>query len=358
MDYKPVSGSLQQLERLLRKLGVEGEAAFYAVASAYLGQLNASQRDRLPDRLRRRADTAFGQVQGDREAVPALERLVGNDPRGQSLPVLYQHFIGRRFREGSGKFFTPQPVAAAMASLLPRDPGAVVMDPTCGGGTFLLEAVRRWGPTALTVIGNDVETTLVDLTVLSLSMNAAEAHGYRVFDSNIYEEPPSDLGSWLGNVDFILANPPFSLPIEHLDSPTRLYAIGYRNSDALFLDRARSFLRPGGRLVCLLPHSIIANAEFDRLRHAIEEDWELLGVIGMPEGVFWTTARSSTRADILILEKSHRSDTKQPVVFAFAPSVGVPLNGRRQELDQGPNYLAEVVRDRRVRQALQLGDAR
>jgi type I restriction-modification system DNA methylase subunit len=207
------------------------------------------------------------------------------------------------------------------------------------------------------VIGNDVETTLVDLTVLSLAMNAAEGHGYHVFDSNIYEEPPPDLGSWSGNVDFILANPPFSLPIERLDSPTRLYAIGYRNSDALFLDRARSFLRPGGRLVCLLPHSIVANAEFERLRHAIEDDWELLGVIGMPEGVFWTTARSSTRADILILEKSRRSDTKQPLVFAFAPSVGVPLNGRRQELDQGPNYLAEVVRDRGVRQALQLRDA-
>lgn len=357
MDYKPVSSSLQQLERLLRKLGVEGEAAFYAIASTYMHHLPDSQRRRLPDRLHLRADAARSQVQGDREAALALEGVISNDPRGQSLPILYQHFIGRRFREGSGKFFTPQPVAAAMTSLLPRSPGAVVMDPTCGGGTFLLEAVKRWGPTALTVIGNDIETTLVDLTVLSLSMNAAEGHGYHVFYSNIYEDPPSDLGSWSGTVDFILANPPFSLPIERLDSPTRLYSIGYRNSDALFLDRARSFLKPGGRLVCLLPHSIIANAEFERLRHAIEDDWELLGVIGMPEGVFWTTARSSTRADILILEKSRTSDTRQPIVFAFAPSVGVPLNGRRRELDQGPNYLAEVVRDRSVRQALQLRDA-
>jgi tRNA G10 N-methylase Trm11 len=98
-----------------------------------------------------------------------LEQAVSSDPHGLNLPVWYQHFMGRRFRLETGKFFTPRAIASAMASLLPRKEDATIMDPTCGGGTFLVEASKRWEGLSCRLIGNDVDSMLVELTDIVLS---------------------------------------------------------------------------------------------------------------------------------------------------------------------------------------------
>jgi SAM-dependent methyltransferase len=320
----------RQQERLadyLRRFGLEGEAAFRCLAYQYV--LTYPQKlTNLPPEVIQKWRQVYGKLQLASRSVGLLPELVGADPAGDNLPDWYQFFVGRRYREGSGKFFTPQPIAATMARLLPKRPGAVIMDPTCGGGTFLVEAARYWEGSDCTLVANDVESSLVELAILALSLGVAPQQHPHFSAVNIFDSTP-ELAKWSGQVDYILANPPFSLQIEQEQFDSPLFLVGYHNSDALFIDTARKLLKPGGRLVCLLPHSIVANQEFARLRATIEQDWVMRGVICLPEGVFHLNSGTITRADIVILEKKPLSGEGQGrLIFASLPSAGVRLNGQ------------------------------
>lgn len=344
------AGKSLELDRELRRLGIEGENAFYALAFHYVG-LSRSSDLKFSERFNQLGKSLIKKVHADRYLFLLLNSISESDPEGINLPAWYEYFHGRRFREGSGKFFTPQPVAAAAVQLLPKKEGAVIMDPSCGGGTFLIEASRLWGESSCTLIANDVEASLVDLTRLTLSLRTLSDHKKHFLQTNIYQ-PDEFLEEWYGHVDFIVANPPFSIKVSTIDIESGLFALGYRNSDALFLDVSLKLLRPGGRLVCLLPHSVIANAEFSQMRYEIEENWNLLGVIGLPEGVFHSTANTMTRADIVILEKRGSSNSNSETVFASTPSVGVPLN--RREKNHEENHLLELLENIEIRRVFGL----
>lgn len=333
------------LNNALRRYGIEGEEAFLVLASRYLDTRKAARRDFSFFPVER-GFTALNIVAHDKQVLSILDGILAADPQGRELPTWYQFFFGRRFREGSGKFFTPRTVAAAMAKLLPVQPGAILMDPTCGGGTFLCEASRRWQNTQYQLVGNDVDRMLVGLTELVLALSAPANHSVALSCCNLYDAD-AEFRNLRGKVSGILANPPFSLPLERVAKPGELFALGYRNSDALFLDVCLDLLAPGGNLVCLLPHSLVVNAEFDQLRRTVERHWELCGVVTLPEGVFYLTGNTTTRADILHLRKKlGRHQQTHKAFFANAPTVGFPLNSRTTYF--GENSLERITGDPRV----------
>jgi type I restriction-modification system DNA methylase subunit len=355
MTTQTATDDKQQLERALRRQGIEGEAAFHLLAACYLEAINGKLY-KPSARFLRRSRRALAVMRRDAVIAASLDAVIASDRRGERLADWYQHFVGRRFREGSGKFFTPRPVAEAMARLLPRVDRAVIMDPTCGGGSFLIAASKLWDNVACHLIGNEIEPSLVDLTEIALALAAPAHHQRTLIETNLYEFSPS-LKRWRGKVDYILANPPFSLPLESVKADSRLLALGYHASDAVFLDVCYELLRPGGRLVCLLPHSLIVNAEFHKLRAAVEEVWMLRGVIALPEGIFHLAASTTTRADILILDKPPLQGAPPiyKTVFANAPTAGVQLNRRMKD---NSNALAEMVARADVAEALGLNQGR
>ncbi len=341
----PFTQQKNQVENLFRRHGIDGEDGFYTIAYCYAKHFDIKE---PPNRIVHKGQPNFERFEKDSRSQ-TLDAIVSEDKHGDNLPLWYQHFVGRKFREGSGKFFTPRTVAEAMASFLPLKNESTIMDPTCGGGTFLVEASKMWRGLSCQLIGNDIDASLVDLAQVVLDLGTPWIHKKAFLTSNIYE-PDTWFQARYGKVDYILANPPFSLEIASVETESRLYELGYRNSDALFIDICYRLLRPKGRLVCLLPHSIIANAEFQRLRSAVEEMWNLLGVISLPEGIFYVTAGTTTRADIVILEKTLNGDQKpEKMVFASAPSAGVPLNSR---MVNEVNCLRKIATDIDVRAAL------
>jgi len=335
------------IEAGFRRYGLEGEDVFLALAARCV-QESRGRRNGFEFFPYKQGLQVLDLVTHDRQIESVLARAcVGSDAIGH-LPVWYQYFVGRRFREGSGKFFTPKPVARSMANLLPLEAGLTMCDPTCGGGTFLSEVASLLNGRPCELVGNDVDRTLVGLTEVVLFLTCGTSQKRRLFCDNIYDRGPF-LDAYSRRVDCILANPPFSLPIDSISVRSPLFSIGYRNSDAIFLDVCLELLKEGGHLVCLLPHSIVANADFSELRSQVEREWELCGIITLPEGVFYMTANTTTRADIIHLRKktAAKASAAAKVYFANAPTVGVALNSRDTMVPH--NALEDVVATVRAR---------
>ena len=351
MSSRQLLSNKDRLGGYLQRFGLEGESAFSAIAHHYV-ILHSIKGKSLPVSIKAKWEVQYNKIKSVPYLVEFLNELVRTDPLGSLLPEWYQFFVGRRFREGSGKFFTPKPIAHAMAELLPKTKKPVIMDPTAGAGTFLMEASKIWADVECTLVANDVEPSLVELAMLTLGLGASPRHSQYYLSENIFDELDG-LKAWYGKVDYILANPPFSLRIDNEQFESVLFAQGYKTSDALFIDTALKLLRPGGRLVCLLPHSIVANNEFSALRRLVEKYWSVFAVVSLPEGVFQLSGGTSTRADIVVLDKKPISmDKLKGVVFASVPSVGIRLNNNAKDVID--NDLEKLLGNSDVKNALGL----
>lgn len=129
-------------------------------------------------------------------------------------------------------------VAAAMVRLAGIGPGMTVLDPMCGAGTILAEAIelakaRRGG--RVEVIGGDVDPNAMFVTSQNLD-NVGPAHLAR-WDARRLPLPTA-------SVDRIVSNPPFGKQLASLDEVAPLYAAAAAEWDRV--------LRPGGRAVLLV----------------------------------------------------------------------------------------------------------
>jgi len=339
----------KELERKFRELGIEGDDVFTLITAKYIQLLKLEPSDRLSLTIKKAKSI---NLNGSKSKIESLiEDIVNSDLVGTTLPALYQFFHSKRFRDNTGKFFTPRNVAKSMVDMLPLKENAIIFDPTCGAGTFLFEASKKWEGINCQLIANDIDEYLVTLTEIILKIQGNKNHQLSFHNENIYS-PKITLTDYTNKVDYILANPPFSLKIENFYPDSKLLKNGYKNSDALFIDLAKDLLKEGGKLVCLLPHSIISNKEYLKLRKTVEEDWLVNAVMVLPEGIFQETAKTTTRADIMILKKKGKGVSISKTVFCNISSVGQPLNSRDSLFAK--DDLTEMLQKADVRKALEI----
>jgi 23S rRNA G2445 N2-methylase RlmL len=143
-------------------------------------------------------------------------------------------------------------MAGGMARLAGIGPGMTVLDPMCGAGTIMAEAIelgrRRGGRDAaeIKVIGGDNDKNAVFVTKQNLeNVGPAEV---KLWDARNLPLPPA-------SVDRIVCNPPFGKQLASLEEVPPLYAACANEWDRV--------LRPGGRAVFLV-------MEFEALRKPLE----------------------------------------------------------------------------------------
>jgi type I restriction-modification system DNA methylase subunit len=72
-------------------------------------------------------------------------RFVWSDVDQDILKILYENFIGTETRKKLGEYYTPDWLAKVIVSESINEPLKTrVLDPSCGSGTFLFHAVRRY----------------------------------------------------------------------------------------------------------------------------------------------------------------------------------------------------------------------
>ncbi|WAL71588.1 N-6 DNA methylase [Kitasatospora sp. YST-16] len=202
----------------------------------------------------------------------------------------------RRHKE-AGEFTSHKGVSKAVAHLagsrLTRD----LLDPFCGAGSFLWEAIdyAQDHVTGLnTVLGYDVNQRMADVarSIGSVSPVPVEIITGDAFKTDL---PPSTC---------LVSAPPFSLRLqkhyELLDGSTT------RDGDLAVLDRVVRLLGEGSRAVLHLPASVTYRSNGEPYRRFLASRFRVAAILGLPPGV---VAGTAIRSILIVIDKAEPGDT-------------------------------------------------
>lgn len=236
-------------------------------------------------------DTLLHRVGDGGSAHPALDGFALQG-EGDLLGLAYERFFPDLFKGRVGQFFTPPAIVRLLLARLPLGPGVRVIDPTCGSGGLLVPA----GRTGASVTGLDVDPRMVDLATLNLRLARLTGDVRR---ADVFAAEPRP-------VDVLVANPPFSVPIDDPEVLRRYALADGRErvvSDVLFLEAIERWVVPGGLAALVLPWTIIANPRLAPVRDRVDAHWRRLALCALPEGVFRPFGGAAGRAALLWLQR-------------------------------------------------------
>jgi type I restriction enzyme M protein len=176
----------------------------------YLRKTNGWTQEIWADRRFRLSDAALLTLH--RLLGPLKFQTVDFDVRSAALRT----FISPEMRRGLGIFLTPDSVVKMMVEIAAPAPDAVVYDPACGSGTFLVEILSYWARhrtgSVPKVWGSDKSARMLLLADLNLGHSRRAVFNRKLVDFLVQ---PGTRG-WLeaGSVDMILTNPPFGVVID------------------------------------------------------------------------------------------------------------------------------------------------
>lgn len=312
---------------------------------------------------------------------------VSPDSVADIMNGVFGNFLADSFADEKqlGQYLTPTEIVAFMVRLALVDldeqelqaltsPDAcadfgLVLDPSCGVGSFLAEFLRQAGAISegsygdagrrswletmsSRVVGLDKSERMIRLALTNMAsfgLDAVNLHCVNSLELHGHEE--SVTNALKGQCGLIITNPPFGAEFSGCDLD------GYRiagewtsrsprkvDSELLFLERYFEWLRPGGSLLAVVPDSVLTNKGlFADLRAAISPLADIRSVVSLPPEAF-AAAGTMTKTSVLHLRK--REGARGSTFFFRCTDLGYTVGTRgsqRMKLHHGPGELQEAV---------------
>lgn len=234
--------------------------------------------------------------------VALLDEVV-DPPGGWANPWLvgsvHEQVASAADRKARGAWYTPRSVVEGLVRIAIVDVAEndlapnLIVDPTCGGGAFLLAALDRLSELGLEplraiecVVGMDLDPTAVEVSRWSMQLWLSQRLGRRRAEAHLQRadvrcgDAMTDLPhAWRGQVT-IVGNPPFASPLK--TGAVRPSAAAFRDARpdllgpyadlaAIHLLHAIEGLEDGSTLVLVQPQSILSSRDTEGLRSWLDE---------------------------------------------------------------------------------------
>jgi type I restriction-modification system DNA methylase subunit len=288
-----------------------------------------------------------------------------------------------------GQYLTPSEVVRFMVGLAIQDMSSselntlcspsqcvnfgLVLDPSCGVGSFLTEFLRTllaevtrrngikdqtiWVKNMVThvVAGIDKSERMIRLALTNMAMFGFPTAHLHLANSLARLGPDSELSKSLeGRVRLILTNPPFGaefhgddLSLYEIASSWSEKSTASIDSELLFIERYLDWLAPGGQFLAIVPDSILTNKGiYQHLRESIRSNIDIRSVVSLPEVTF-RAAGTNTKTSILHIRKLDKSVKKRDSsFFAVCQDVGFEVrtkNAHRTKTRNGHGDLPKIL---------------
>lgn len=288
------------------------------------------------------------------------------------LSKAFQTFRTKALKSGEGQFLTPQRVIRPCVSIMEIKSSDKVIDPACGTGGFIVEALRQvqenefpgeddaWKLVKFAnenLYGVDTDSMSVKLArAMMIAMRDGSAHvllGDAVRQHTWPEKFPrlkQELGGNAGSVaesfTVVLTNPPFGqdLKVKAADARASGYTIAKAAASGrkeyvdleiglIYLELAHRLLQVGGRVGIVLPETYFFSFKYKWLSSWLKGRFELRGMFNIAMEAFEEFCRAKT--NFYVFEKVGNSSAKAPSWFSMdtvtvstAPTCGLAKGGR------------------------------
>jgi type I restriction enzyme M protein len=210
---------------------------------------------------------------------------------------IYEHMLKELQSAGNaGEFYTPRPLTKFVVEMVSPKLGEKVLDPACGTGGFLVEALEYINSHHVKTAKDKAEAHAnvhgVELKQLPhmLAMVNFMLHGVEdptvVTRGDMLGRPLTEYGP-KDRVDIIVANPPFGGVVadgSENNFPTKFKT---RSTAELFLVLFIHLLKDGGRAGIVLPDgSLFGEGVITEIKKHLLETCNLHTIIRLPQGVF------------------------------------------------------------------------
>jgi type I restriction enzyme M protein len=213
-----------------------------------------------------------------------------------TMAHLYESML-REVRDAagdSGEFYTPRPIIRFIVQQVDPRLGEVVLDPACGTGGFLVEALEHLAPKVQTgqqrrKLHNDLRGIEKKPLPFLLGMMNLVLHGVgqpNITRGNALATPITQIGR-AQRVDVVLTNPPFGGAEEA--SIQANFPAGMQAAETawLFLQLVVRMLKDGGRCGIVVPNSVLfVGGVGARIKEQLLGECNLHTVVRLPDGVF------------------------------------------------------------------------
>jgi type I restriction enzyme M protein len=204
---------------------------------------------------------------------------------------LFQELADVGVRAGLGQYFTPSPVATAIARYLKPEAGESWADPFCGSG-LLLGRIEAEAPGPVALFGVDRDARTLRLAELEAKVHHPDSPP-KLLNSDALstlERLKADLSAPGDGFDGIVTNPPFGASIHPDDHADYEGFSLLRNAatplEVLGIERSVQLLRPGGRLGVVVPQSVLSNRRCRHVREFLLDSCDLSAVLSLPPETF------------------------------------------------------------------------
>lgn len=286
-------------------------------------------------------------------AVGQLQELCITESERDVIGDAFEVFVSKALKDGEGQFFTPRNVIRMMVEIVDPDDNAMIIDPACGTGGFLIESLRYvWDKLAKKAMklgwsekrleeekqyiattyfrGIDKDSFVAKVTKAYMAIIGDGRGG--IFCENSLEKP-SEWSSKcqdkiaLNKFDVVFTNPPFGskIPVKE-EAILKQFCLGHKWSydkncgkwerepvlnnkgskggvepQILFIERCLQFLKVGGKIAIVLPDGIYGNDKLGYIREFLKRNTKILAIIDVPSETF--QPNTSTKTTVLIAEK-------------------------------------------------------
>lgn len=287
------------------------------------------------------------------------------------LNEAFGHFVRDNFRGNveDAQYMTPVEVVNFMVEMAlfdleqeeRKDP-LVILDPTCGVGSFLGAfyagaLCNGYERSMLRLYGQDKVERMVRLS--TINMKLFEAKDHKIYSGNSLEKGGA-LDELNGSVDFILTNPPFGARIERSQL---VQSIGTNapffsstdstapsvDSELLFVDRNLRLLKEGGRLMIVVPDGVVSARGLSALlRKHVAKTCSIEAIIELPPTAF---AQAGTRTKTVILYLRKSKQQANATFIAVANDLGFQVSSRKGvqiKNYEGTNNLESILQSFKI----------
>jgi len=310
----------------------------------------------------------------------------------------FQTFVYAHQRGERGEFFTPYPIVELAVKMLDPKDYELVLDPACGSGGFLIQAMKHVWDTIDRNRPDLEEKTRIDMKVRyahtyirGFDINpdlakVAKMHmvlyddGHTgIFAENALEEFERIADTTKGQsqissecAEIVMTNPPFGSKGKVTDKRIlRQFELGYKwkqdkktgkwvknnqlqngqMPDILFIERCLQLLKDSGRMAIVLPDGTLNNSSLGYVREFIQQKARILAVVSMPVGTFMH-AGVNPKASLLFFQKLNQRELEKlknknyPIFMAVVENVGYDLNSKTPKVIYKKNERGEIIKDK------------